>query len=806
MNEPDRGGTKGWGVKPLILSWIIPIFLVTSVIAVIFNYLMAKENDEKRIADYVHQKRMDLVYLSRLPSLQMYLMNLKLGLLEEAAFLREGVQLYNVNYLKNQKNPFIHTLSLVAINGKELLRVENGKSIPSFQDFSSSGYIVKLRESEQGSEPPLPVVQSQKPEDVSVIDAYPVYSEINNRVIGGMIFKYQIPVQQLMKHSRRVFFFNIVLGILSTVTALVIIFIALGYIIRPLNQLTKATQKMLTGDLSREIEVQGYGETKTLAAAFEDLRMRLEGRIKELGDNARKLEAIIDSLPVATFILDKDRKVIYWNKAIEEMTGLSRQKVLGRGDLQYSEPFYGIRRPVLIDLLFETHKGIEEKYLNLKNPGKGKVEASAWCPALRGGERLLYGTASLLYDEEGEIYGAIESISDMTENYEMEEEKKQLQAQLLHAQKLKAIGTLAGGVAHDFNNIIHAIQGYTDIMLRQRTSDHPDYSKLMAIDKSAKRASELTSQLLLFSRKEKSELRPIDLNQEIRELYNLLQRIIPKMIDIELVLSDDLHHIDADPLQIEQAIVNLAINSRDAMLDGGKITIETENVYLDEKFCELNPGVTPGEQVVVRLSDTGHGMDGETLEHIFEPFYTTKDVGEGTGLGLAMVYGIVENHRGYITCSSELGKGSTFSIYLPASTQMPEVVESEDHGDIAGGSETILLVDDDNIVRSLGQDVLMSYGYKVLVAVDGEGGLEIYKQERERIDLVILDMIMPGMGGKKCLDELLKIDPDIKVIIASGYTHEKIKDEIMGLDNVSFISKPYDIEKLFDLVQQIIGN
>lgn len=804
MSNSSQVESKGWGVKPRILAWIIPIFLVTSSIVVIFNYMMAREFDRERIKDYVQQRRMDLIYLTSLPSLRMYLMNLKLGLAEEAAFIRDGVQLYHSNYLKNRQEPFDHILSLVSLEGEELLRVENGEIKAAQRDFLSSDHFTRFRQATLRVPPSLPEVKVNSHKNLAVTDVFPVFSEINDRIIGGMVFEYQVPVQEFMLLSRKVFLFNMLLGILSVSTALIIIYLALGFIISPLRQLTDATQKMLSGDLSKEIEVQGYGEVKTLSIAFEDLRSKLESRIGELGDNAKRLEAIIDSLPVATFIVDSNKKVIYWNKAIEELTGLPREAILGKGDLQYAEPFYGKRRPILIDLVLGGQGNDESGYLNLKKSRRDKIEASTWCPALKSGKRLLYGSASVLSDEKGTVFGAIESISDMTENYEMEQEKKELQAQLLHAQKLKAIGTLAGGVAHDFNNIIHAIQGYTDILLRQRSSGHPDYTKLLAISKSAKRASELTNQLLLFSRKAKSELRPMDLNLEIREVNGLLERIIPKMIEIELLLSDGLHPVEGDSLQIEQALVNLAINARDAMAGEGKITIETENVELDEKFCELHPGARVGSNVVVHFGDTGEGVEEEILSQMFEPFFTTKDVGEGTGLGLATVYGIMENHQGCIICTSEVGKGATFSLYFPASSRPPKVVLSEEHSDIDGGEETILLVDDDAVVRALGEDLLTAYGYMVIEAVDGEQGLELYKQKRDEIDLIILDMIMPGMGGERCLDKLLELNPEVKVIIASGYTHEEIPDGIMALENVNFIAKPYDVKQLFDLVSKVL--
>ncbi len=805
MNKPDRHKTFKWGLKPRILAWIIPIFLVASVVAVIFNYIMARSNDEKRVADYVHQRRMDLIYLTSLPSLRMYLMNLKLGLMEEAAFVKEDVQLYNMNYLKNQDPSYPHVLSLVSPEGKELLKIENGEIRQARQDFSTSPHFVMLLSSRYGKKLSLPEIKNNHPVNSRIVDVYPIFSELNNRIVGGVVYEYEIPYQRLMQHSQGVFLFNIFLMSLTTIAALSMIYFALASIIKPLNQLTRATQKMMTGDLSKKVVVEGSGETRTLAVTFEELRQQLGNHIRELRENSRKLEAIIDFLPVATFIIDNDKRVIFWNKAIEEMTGLPREEVIGKGDLKYAVPFYGVKRPILIDLVFETDEEVKGKYQNLKQADSGKIEATTWCPTLRGQNRFLFGTASALYDDEGKMFGAIESISDMTEHYEMEQEKKQLQAQLMHAQKLKAVGTLAGGVAHDFNNLIHAIQGYTEILLLNRTPESADYAKLTAIKKAVRRASELTSQLLIFSRKGTSKLQPMDLNQGVRDAYELLQRIIPKMIHIELNLSDDLGIVNADSLQLEQVIMNLAINARDAMPEGGRIIIETSNTNLDERFCGQNPGSKPGAYAKLRFSDTGQGMDEETLAHIFEPFFTTKETGKGTGLGLAMVYGIVKNHEGYIICSSEPGKGTRFEVYFHVSTHKQETIVIEESGSLEGGNETILLVDDDETVRALGEDVLTTFGYKVLLADTGEKGLEVFKEKEEWIDLIILDMIMPGMGGKKCLEELLKINPAVKVIVASGYSHEKLGQGIRESDNVTFLAKPYETKKMLDQVREALG-
>jgi two-component system cell cycle sensor histidine kinase/response regulator CckA len=382
---------------------------------------------------------------------------------------------------------------------------------------------------------------------------------------------------------------------------------------------------------------------------------------------------------------------------------------------------------------------------------------------------------------------------------------KHLEAQLLQAQKMEATGTLAGGIAHDFNNLLQAILGYTQMMLLDKGREDPESERLREIEKAALRANELTLQLLTFSRKVESNLRPVDLNQEVRQVEKLLRRTIPKMIDIVLRLEDGLSIINADPAQMEQILMNLAVNARDAMPEGGKIIFETENIALDMGYRKAHLGIRPGNYVLLSVSDTGHGMDKEILEHIFDPFYTTKETGKGTGLGLAMVYGIVKNHGGDIMCYSEPGEGTIFKIYLPATEKEKEEERAPIERELPrGGSETILLVDDEPFLRDLGELMLTKFGYRVLAAADGESALALYRKRQEAISLVILDLIMPGMGGGRCLEELLKIDPRVRVVISSGYSVNGPTKEALEAGARGFVGKPYEVRQMLKVVRAVL--
>ncbi|UCG13079.1 MAG: PAS domain S-box protein [Deltaproteobacteria bacterium] len=410
-----------------------------------------------------------------------------------------------------------------------------------------------------------------------------------------------------------------------------------------------------------------------------------------------------------------------------------------------------------------------------------------------------------LFDEHGDLVEYQSIGNDITERKLARQEKAKLERQLQHAQKMEAVGTLAGGISHDFNNLLQAVQGYAQLLLLDKDGDEPGYRELQEILRAAKRGGELTQQMLTFSRKVESHRRPIDLNQEVRGVKRLLERTIPKMIEIELLLVDNLWTVDADPVQMEQILMNLAVNAKDAMPEGGRLVIETENVFLDEEYCKAHLGAKAGGYVLLRISDNGHGIDRRTLEHIFEPFFSTKEAGKGTGLGLAMVYGIVKSHEGHIMCYSEPGEGTTFKIYLPVIERPSDGVElTEAETPPPGGSETILLVDDEQSVRELGERFLSTFGYTVVVASDAESALELYREEQYRPELVILDLIMPGMGGSRCLEGLLEIDPEAKVLIASGYSPQGPTREILNAGAKGFVSKPYEVRQLLEAAREVL--
>ena len=407
-------------------------------------------------------------------------------------------------------------------------------------------------------------------------------------------------------------------------------------------------------------------------------------------------------------------------------------------------------------------------------------------------------SASRFDDHEGVPAGMLVILHDVTRT-------KALEAQIRQAQKMEAIGTLAGGVAHDFNNLLQVISGYAQLLLWGKSEWDPGHNELVEIQKAVQRAAQLVRQLLTFSRKVEGNRRSIDLNQEILEAEKMLKRAIPKMITIDLHLGSPLKAINADPVQMEQILLNLGSNAADAMRDGGRLILETRNTSLDEEFCRQHLGARPGNYVLLTVADSGQGMDRETVQHIFEPFFTTKEIGKGTGLGLASVYGIVKSHGGYVLCESEVGQGTIFKIYLPVVREKEAPVEKGvEETPLIGGSETILVVDDEASVRELAVQILQRYGYQVVAVDCGEAALECFQTRPRGIDLVILDLGMPGLGGFNCLRGLLRIDASVRVLIASGYSVDGSVKECLESGAAGYIGKPYRLKDLLAKVRTLL--
>ncbi|MGA9769106.1 MAG: CHASE3 domain-containing protein [Blastocatellia bacterium] len=477
-----------------------------------------------------------------------------------------------------------------------------------------------------------------------------------------------------------------------------------------------------------------------------------------------------------------DRRFIDVNDSFLRVTGYSRDEVLGRTGLELGIwPTMDERERV--PRIDDEHASIREVECRLR---------------LKSGELHTF----LLWAELIEIGGekcVLTVMNDVSE-------RKLLEEQLLQAQKMEAVGRLAGGVAHDFNNLLTAIIGYSDLLLQDIKGNEKLRANVQEIRKAGKRAATLTSQLLSFSRKQVMQPKLIDLNEIVTDLNRMLKRLIGEDIELVSLTRSKLGQVKADPGRIEQVLVNLAVNSRDAMPRGGQLTIETSNVWLDEEYARHHAEVSPGKYVMMAVSDTGCGMDSETMSHIFEPFFTTKEDGKGTGLGLATVYGIVKQSGGHIWIYSEPGQGTTFKIYFPRVIEEIDSFESSAHSmQSQSGTETLLLVEDDEQVRNLARMALETSGYIVLEAADGAEALEKSMEYNAMIELMVTDVIMPRMSGRELAEKMSQQRPGMKVLYMSGYTDNAIVHHGVLDSGVVFLQKPFSPGEICRKVREVLN-
>jgi PAS domain S-box-containing protein len=619
---------------------------------------------------------------------------------------------------------------------------------------------------------------------------------------------------------------------------------------------------------------------------------------------------IIDFLPDATFVINTEGKVIAWNRSIEDLTGITGEEMLGKGNYEYALPFYGERRPILIDLVLRPQAEVELKYVSTER-GDLILEAEAYMPALRGGEVYLYGKASILRDSKGNIIGAIESIRDITARRQAEEkyrtifenaamgifqtnsegcivnanhafarilgyespedvlntvtdiarqvyvnpeqrsellhfmneygtfqdreiqffrkdrsivwvtingramrdgcgkvifyngailditERKSLELQLRQAQKMEAIGTLAGGIAHDFNNILSAVMGYADLALRESGMSNILRRYIEQIHRAGVRAGELVKQILTFSRQSDEKLYPLKISPIVKEVMKLLRASLPATIDIHQKIQTDPDTVLANPTHIHQILMNLCTNAAHAM-GGTKGTLRVELAPVEIKPDDvlIRHGLIPGMHMRLMVSDTGQGISSEIKDKIFDPFFTTKKPGEGTGMGLSVVHGIIKRYGGTITVHSEMGKGTEFNIYFPLLMETERERKIESAVNIAGGKENILFVDDEDALVDIGNGMLTGLGYQVIGRTSSLEALELFRARPDQFDLVITDMTMPNMTGIELAQKIMLCRPDMPIILCTGFSEAITPDRAKMIGIRELIMKPIILEQL----------
>jgi len=553
-------------------------------------------------------------------------------------------------------------------------------------------------------------------------------------------------------------------------------------ITRHIRQMTKAAEVIIAGDLNQTVDAASRDEVGTLARTFNLMTERLRETVAGLRRSEEKYRSIFENSVEGIFRSTPQGRFLSINPAGVRMFGYGSQQEMIDSVVDIAQELY-------------VDPGDRERRKELLG-SRGIVEGFEVEMRRKDGTRIWVSINSrVVRDAAGQVLYYDNTAEDITE-------RRRLEAQVRQSQKMEAIGTLAGGIAHDFNNILSVLMGYASLLQIELNEDDPLQEYVEHIMASSQKAVNLTSSLLTFSRLQPVHLCPVDLNEAIRGTQKLLERLITDDIELKASLSTEDLVVMADTTQIDQILFNLASNARDAMPKGGTLTIETELVELDSDLVAAHGLGEPGKYALLSVSDNGSGMDEHVKEHIFDPFFSTKETGKGTGLGLSTVYGIVKRHGGHINVYSEKGMGTTFRIYLPAISGIAEqeIVSGQQ---VRGGTETVLVADDDADVRRLIRDVLTKYGYRVLEAVDGEDAVEKFRQAG-KVDLLVIDSVMPGKNGREAYEAISRITPGMKVIFISGYTQDVVLEKGIEEGEFDFLSKPLGSNMLLRMVREVL--
>jgi len=652
----------------------------------------------------------------------------------------------------------------------------NRKLIDERLNLQSNAIVKKALAGVQGTFQSRDRSKDQTDELVSValvpLTSWPVI--VSQPVTEAYVLIYRIPL---------------FLGLGIILAVVLVVFFALGTrqkILKPLNTLITYIGKLAGGEYTLQLPQKSYREADELAQGFRQMSLAIRRREKALRKSEQRYRFLVQNA---------NSIIIRWNTK-GNFTFIN----------EYARTFFGFNKKELIGhpLTATIIPPIESGGRDLKkmtsdliaDPEKFAVNENENITK-NGVRKWLQWSNRPIYNESGEITEILSIGTDITE-------RKKLEEQLRQAQKMEAVGCLAGGIAHDFNNLLTAINGYAELILLSLDEKDPIRADLAEIKKAGSRAAMLTEQLLAFSRRKILKTGVLNLNNLIADLENMLRRIIGENIELKTVLDENLKSVNGDPGSIEQVIMNLAVNGRDAMADGGKLLIETSTVFLDSRYAREHSGVEPGFYTCLAVTDNGRGIDPEILPNIFEPFFTTKEINKGTGLGLSTVYGIVKQSGGSITVYSEPYQGTTFKIYLPQVREEAEqnkaaAIQPDDYS----GSETILLVEDEELVRNFALSILEKYGYRVLAAPSGEAALKLCQEEGHSPAMVFTDVVMPGISGAQLTGKLTALYPRIKVLYASGYTENAIVHHGVLDEGIDFIQKPYGAEELLVKIREI---
>jgi len=592
----------------------------------------------------------------------------------------------------------------------------------------------------------------------------------------------------------------------AAVIALLIFILAAAiqkFLVYPLEEIRTGMEKAMERNTSEEgdesfqtpvrlhenAHKKGFREIRRMAECFENMSLAITERQNEISESRDSLRITLQSIGDAVISTDTSGKLQMINVVAEKLTGWTMERSF---NVDINRVFN------IMDAKTKTP---------LENPARTALYLSGVVPfpsdavmiSADGAELNVSGTCSPIRSRDGRVVGAVLVFRDITHAKKMEE-------QLHQARKMDVIGQLAGGIAHDFNNMLGGIIGNAELLSFALPSDSNLRKYVDTIIKGSERAADLTKKLLAFSRQARIVTIPVDIHDQIRAAIALLERSIDPRVKIIIRLDATVSIVASDPTLIQNAFLNLAINARDAMPEGGSLTFATSNILLDHEYCNKQPyKIDPGMYLEVSISDTGVGMSREVLSKVFEPFFTTKPVGHGTGLGLAAVYGTVKDHQGSINVYSEPGLGTIFKLYLPVDYSSPECVIQNDECIASGKSGCILVVDDEAIIRSTAQALLVSLGYEVIEASDGDEALKIFMIEKERISAILLDIVMPKMSGREVYQHIREIDHGVPVIFSSGFSSDGIVSDLMDLGAAAFIQKPYRQSSLAKTLNEVLS-
>ncbi len=645
--------------------------------------------------------------------------------------------------------------SLAFFDDRMNLLIQDGAAVPGRDPSLSADVPIAMQDVGNMLVFYAPIFSVRPKEDIDIFHSDPGSGELREH-IGWVRLGFSKDVMN--EGAKKIVVRGFLLALLFTIGSSIAVFILMTIATKPLVALSLAAKRIERGEYPEVRNVSSADEVGALGAAFNKMSMAIKERESKLVDSENRIRELFDRVEHAIFRLDAGGAIVEANSKFRDLFGEAAR---------FSDILRGEER---VTVCFRKAQAGNAEHLEESVRGRDSDELTVLLS--------LYPATA----ENGVLKGYDGYLIDITE-------KKGLEERLLRSQKLTAVGTLAGGIAHDFNNLLQAILGYSEMLLDMTQEGDVFHHPVKIIHHAAKRGAELTKTILSITRKEKMEIKSVDINEVVKGAVELLGRSIPKTIEIEVHYGEGLPKIAADPSQLQQVVLNLTVNARDAMPDGGRLTIGT-SVPAEQGDAPPN-GREDGDRFVeLTVSDTGTGMDGATKERIFEPFYTTKEAGKGTGLGLYMVHSIVENHGGYIHLHSETGKGTRFHVFLPAGDGCCDDVA--DRGEIRG-AETILVIDDDASVRDIYRDMLTPLGYTVMMAEGAASGLTIFREMKDEIALVILDMMMPEMSGTEAYRMLKAIRSDVAILLCSGYSRDGYEgmEELIRDGAAGFLQKPF---------------